>query len=336
MESVVNGLHHRAQMLHDQIALALMAQREQKVDMSGVIATYRSLLAEMYSDGLPLAQLQDTSDLILHAEGPSARHHAAGTGAVAWLCQEAEKRIKQLGLAALKVSGAHAKDVERDLQVLLNGLAPGSLYLGFSIDSVKSRNSQAVGHGYLHEDDSELDTIRSVVNMLPTVPQFVGSDKVNSVFAEQVPDPSVRDATLIAAFHLSPTGRRGIHSIDISAPKAQNKEAGKFTVKERVVLRESAVKAPLMRHSKSGSFIGQLREIDLDAHRFHLRDIPNVGSVRCVFHASNEADARNALGKGVKVTGEFESDADGRPRLMRVQRIERFQAQSRIDGDNDD
>lgn len=335
MESVVSNLHHRAKMLHDQIALALITQREQKVDMSGVIATYQSLLSELYSDGLPLAQLQDNSDLILHAEGPSAKHHAAGIAAVSWLCLEASKRIKQLGLAALKVSGTQAKAVEKDLQVLLTGFAPGSLYLGFSVSSKLQTAGKKAVTDELLEDSEELDTIRNVMNVLPSVPHFVGAETLRNEFAERVPDPGIRDAALIAAFHLSPTGKRGIHTIDISAPKASNKDVGHFTNKERTVLRESTVKSPMMRHTRTGEFVGQLREIDLDTRRFHLRDIPTVGSVRCFFNALDESTARRWLGQGVKVKGVYETDADGKPRLMRVESVEPYQIQANLDVSQD-
>lgn len=327
MDTTVSSLHHRAQIVHEQIALALIAQRDSGMDMSGVISTYTSLLSEMYSESLPLARLLDTSDLILHAEGPAARHHAAGTGAVAWLCGEAERRIRQLGMAALKLTGNTAQAAEQDLRVLLNGLAPGSLYLGFSVDSATRMASSQETLNLSDGSHSELDTIRDAVRMLPQVQQFVGDESVDKEITEAIEDPQVRDAMLMAAYHLSPTGRRGIHTVEISAPRS-NEKPGIFTNRERVVLRESALRSPLMGNTKRGSFVGVLREIDLDARRFHLRDVPDVGSVRCVLGELSAETARKLIGHGVKVTGDYESDASGRPRLIRVEHVEPYQIQS--------
>ena len=329
MDTTVSNLHHRAQLLHEQIALAMIAQRDSGVDMSGVIATYTSLLAEMYSESLPLAHLLDSSDLILHAEGPAARHHAAGSSAVAWLCGEAEKRIRQLGMAALKLTGATAHAAEQDLRVLLNGLAPGSLYLGFSVDSAQRMASSQESLALSNHAHSELDTIRDAVRVLPLVPQFVDDESINSEITEIIQDPQMRDATLLAAYHLSPTGKRGIHTIGISAPRS-NKKSGLFTNRERVVLRESAIRFPFMRNTKSGSFVGELREVDLDSRRFHLRDVPGVGSVRCVLGELSADTARSLIGHGVKVTGDYEEDASGKPRLIRVERVEPYQIQKSI------
>lgn len=329
MDTWVTSIHDRANILHSQIALALQAQSTQGIDMSKFIVAYQKKLSELYGDNLPLAQLMDTSDLILHAEGPAARHHAAGSGAVAWLCAEAEKRIRQLGMAALKLSGEPGKSAEKDLRILLNGLAPGSLYLGFSVDSAQRMAGDQSGLD-IQDLNPAMDTVRDAVRALPSVPQFIDDESVNSGFAETFQDPQVRDATLMAAYHLSPTGKRGIHTIEISAPRSGN-IMGSFTNRERVVLRDTAVRSPLMRLTKSGTFVGELREVDLDARRFHLRYVEGIGSIRCVLGDLSADTARKLIGHGVKVTGQYESDAEGRPRLMRVEKVEAHQIQSVIE-----
>lgn len=327
MDTAVNHLHQRAAILLNQIALAMQAQQSEGVDMSGFIATYQRKLQEVYSEDLPLAMLRDTSDVILHAEGPAARHHAAGSGMVAWLCAEAERRIRQLGMAALKTNGVAAAAAGQDLRVLLNGLAPGSLYLGFSVDSAqRMAESQMQLNEYVGQTDTPLDEIREAVCTLPMVYDFVDDESVNRNIFDAISDPQVRDASLMAAYHLSPTGRRGIHTIEISVPRSGNKPAP-FTARERTVLRESAMRAPLMQHVQAGVFVGELREIDLDAKRFHLRNVPGIGGIRCVLGNLNADTARRLIGHGVKVSGEYEADANGRPRLMRVQSVEPYQIQ---------
>lgn len=328
MDTAVNHLHHRATLLLQQITMAMQAQSSQGVDMSGFIAVYQRKLQEVYSQELPLAMLHDTSDVILHVEGPAARHHAAGTSAVAWLCHEAERRIKQLGLAALKLGRSRLNAAEKDLRVLLNGLAPGSLYLGFSVDSA---NRLATNQDLAVEDTTiVMTTIRNAVRSLPTIPKFVGDEGINAGgIAEAFVDADIRDAMLMAAYHLSPTGKRGIHTIEISAPRS-NEKSGSFTNRERIVLRESVLRSPVMRNIKCGSFIGQLREIDLDAQRFTLRDVGGIGSIRCVMGDLSVDTARKLIGHSVKVFGEYEADREGRPRLMRVERVDPHYMQTEI------
>lgn len=328
MATWVNNVHGRAGVLHQQIALALRAQSEQGIDMSRFVATYQELLAELYADSLPLAQLMDRSDLLFHAEGPGAQHHAAFSHAVAWLCDEVERRLRQLATASLRVVGDAAEAAERDLRVLLNGMAPGSLWAGFSVDSAQ----RMAGHPELPLMDANpaMQTVRAAVRSLPIVARYIGDERVSTDLIEAIPDPQVRDSTLMAAFHLAPTGRRGIHTLEISAPGSSDPQTA-LTNRERTVLRETAVKQPMMKRSMKGSFIGQLREVDLDTRRFQLRGVPGLGTLRCVLEGLNVEVARRHLGHGAKVTGTYEADAEGRPRMMRVEQLEPFQIQSEID-----
>lgn len=328
MATWVDNVHSRAAVLHDQIAVALQVQRSQGVDMGGFVASCRKLLDELYTDSMPLAGLMDRSDLLFHAEGPGARHHAAFSNAVAWLCEEVARRIRQLAISSLGLSGKAADAAEQDLRVLLNGMAPGSLWAGFSVDSAQ----RMAGPAQLDLRDAApaIETMRAVVRTLPMVPRFIGDEKVSEEITEAIVDPQVRDATLMAAYHLAPTGRRGIHTLEISAPGSLDPQST-LSSRERTVLRETAVRRPMLKATKSGTFVGQLREVDLDARRFQLRGVPEIGSLRCVLDDLSVEFARKHIGLGVKVSGSYEADAEGRPRLMRVEAIEPHQEQLRLD-----
>jgi hypothetical protein len=351
MATWVDNVHKRAAVLHDQIAVALQVQRDKGVDMAAFIAQQRALLDELYEDNMPLAGLMDKSDILFHAEGPGAQHHAAFSNAVAWLCEEVERRLRQLAVASLGLVGRAADAAEQDLRVLLNGMAPGSLWAGFSVDSKQRMASFSASHHgskvppMAQDGDDEvapqlpelslamsdaLESVRAAVRALPSIPQFIGEERVSEEINDAFTDPLVRDATLIAAFHLAPTGRRGIHTLEISAPRS-NEAQSSLTNRERTVLRETTVRQPMLRATKWGTFTGQLREVDLDARRFQLRGVPNVGTVRCVLDAMNVDIARRHIGQGAKVTGSYEADREGRPRLMRVDTIEPFQIQQELD-----
>lgn len=342
MVTWVDNVHKRAAVLHDQIAVALQVQRDQGLDMADFIAQQRALLDALYEDSMPLAGLMDKSDILFHAEGPGARHHAAFSNAVAWLCEQVERRLRQLAMASMGLTGAAAEAAESDLRVLLNGLAPGSLWAGFSVDSAQRMAGSHDGAAPLADAPAQLPTlddamdvalasVRAAVRALPTIPQFIGNERVSEEINDVFTDPLLRDATLIAAFHLAPTGRRGIHTLEMSAPRSSEPQAS-LTSRERTVLRETTVRHPMLRATKSGTFVGQLREVDLDARRFQLRGVPQVGTLRCVLDALNADIARKHIGQGAKVTGVYESDRQGRPRLMRVETIEPFQIQAELEG----
>lgn len=73
---------------------------------------------------------------------------------------------------------------------------------------------------------------------------------------------------------------------------------------------------------KQGEFAGEVREFDLDKTRFHLRNVRNVGTIRCVMRLDQGTDfAKAMLGEQVVVRGEYESDNEGRPRLLIVENI---------------
>jgi hypothetical protein len=342
MDAWVDNVHKRAAVLHDQIAVALQVQRDQGTDMSGFIAMQRKLLDELYQDSMPLAGLMDKSDILFHAEGPGAQHHAAFSNAVAWLCEEVERRLRQLAVASLGLVGHAADAAEHDLRVLLNGMAPGSLWAGFSVDSAQRMASFSTREGAVAVPAAQqlpelsvamsdaLASVRAAVRSLPNVPQFIGDERVSEEINDAFTDPLLRDATLIAAFHLAPTGRRGIHTLEMSAPRSSDPQSS-LTNRERTVLRETTVRQPMLRATKSGTFVGQLREVDLDARRFQLRGVPNVGTLRCVLDAMNVDIARKHIGQGAKVTGSYEADKEGRPRLMRVDTIEPFQIQKELE-----
>ena len=64
-------------------------------------------------------------------------------------------------------------------------------------------------------------------------------------------------------------------------------------------------------------------------YRFHLRNIPSIGSLRCSMplHVDN---IRGLIGRGVRAEGFYETDRSGRPRLMQVEQITPYQTQAEL------
>ena len=325
MGTWVSGLHERAANLHSQIATFLIAQSQTGQDLSGIIAQYQRKLADEYAENFPLALLLDDSDFVVHAEGPGVRHHATETATVGKLCELVAKRLKQLGVAALKLPES-AKTAADDLQILLNGMAPGSLYMGFSVASESQGSGQMVG---MPDDNDSLASVRSAIRLLPEVPQFIGNESVSEGIAEVIADPDLRDAALVATFHLSPTGQSGIHTLEISAPNSDSKSAI-LSNRERVVLRDTTMKNPMLKRKVAGEFIGEMREVDIDSGRFQVRNIPEVGTLRCKLVGLSAETGRAFLGRGVRVSGDYEAGSDGKPRFMAVTAITEYARQGKL------
>lgn len=310
MGTWVEQVHGRAGVLLDQMLAWQVAQEQTKVDISGSIAQLRKMLESLYTEEMPLAKILDNSDLVLHAEGPSTTSDAPGLHAFNWLCGAAEKQIRTLAKSIFDLSDINSKLFAKRLDLRFSGFAPGSIYAGFSLSTIDSIMGS-------DEPEPVYEILRHAIRQLPTIPEFIGDERVSAGISELMPDPALRDASLEALFKLSPTGRAGIHTIDISSPDA-NKNA--LTNKDRVVLRE-ALSKPMTKSKKFGRFVGEVRAIDLDSSRILLRNIDSIGALRCVFPGASDESGKSILGKLVCIEGEYESDASGKPRLMFAQKI---------------
>lgn len=295
-------------LLENMVAEGTLAQRLGiEAHPAIIVGASREMLLEVIRTSLPLAHIMDTSDLVLHAEGPAVREASPKLSAVNWLTGTAESVIRRLSGSLFDLADKDAKRLARTLDLRFTGFAPGSLYAGVAIQPPPE---DILADG----DDPVVREIQSAVRKLPALTSFIRDEDVDPGIREIVPDPAQRDTSLTALYGLSPTGRRGIHTLDISSPGHQK---GELSQRERVVLKE-AIDSPVLHERKSGKFVGELREIDLDAHRFHLRGVAGVGNLRCAISSLDRVNAKNLLGEFVKVEGEYESNREGRPRLMIV------------------
>jgi hypothetical protein len=311
MTAWIEQLQHKAAIVHDQILAAKAMQEHTGVDLSGVIEGFYVKLSELYSENYPLARIMDTSDIVLHAEGPAASDASPALHAFNWLTALAEKQLKALATATFELSEESAKKLVKQIDLRITGFAPGSLYAGFKLQAPYSA-------GLIEDsDDPVFLAIREAIQRLPDIPNYVGDETINGEIYEEIPDAAMRDALLTAALHLSPTGKIGIHTIELFSP-TEHRPATGLSQRERVVLRE-ALKRPKLSFPKRGEFIGEIREIDLDAQRFHLRGVKECGTLRCIFPEKlQEHETKGMLGRYVSVLGDYEADKSGRPRLMSV------------------
>lgn len=275
-----------------------------------IVSTTIEQIEKIARESYPLAQVMDASDIVFHAEGPGAEHGLPWLSALNWLTHAAESNLRKLFAAVLDLKGADGKTLARGLDLRLSGLAPGSLWVGLKL--------MPPGADLLPSDAQLVQSLVGEVASLPELARFIDDEGLRMGIEEASPDPAQRDVELAALLSLSPTGRRGIHTLEISS---RDSGVASLSLRERVVLREALAK-PDARRAIPGSFVGQVREADLDKTRLHLRGVPDVGTLRCVLPALPTDKARSLLGSMVRVTGKYQTDHIGRPRLMFVENIE--------------
>jgi hypothetical protein len=283
------------------------------------LSSYQKQILELYRSEFELAKLLDTSDMVVHVNGPSIYHDQADLGTVTHLFSNVDKQIRRLAQSVLRLAIDDQKKAMSMLDVRLTGIAPGSLYAGFSIEPPP--DNALLG---TEEEKIMFAAIKSATLSVTHIPGYIKNDGyVSEALAQEVTDPAVRDSALLAAFHLSPTGRSGISSIDFINP-AESKKSSTLDASHRQLLREVTHKNPLIQsRTKQGTFTGLLTKIDLDKSRVDLRDIGAKGfdSIRCILPTLTVEKGRQILGQRVEITGRYETTPLGKPSLLQIEGI---------------
>jgi hypothetical protein len=273
---------------------------------------YFALLDRLYGEDYQLGRLLDTSDLIVHAEGPSLADALPVLRATTWLCTITNKQLRRLAGATMDLAADDSRRrVERAIDLRLTGIAPGSLYAGFLLIAPEAGLLEGV-------EDPAYSDAKQALQGLPMVSRFVGDEAMLPGFAEAIPDPALRDASVVAAYSMAPTGKIGIHTLELSVPGERPSTLGQ---RERVVLRD-AMRRPDRQATKPGRFVGEVREMDMDKTRFHLRHVAGVGTLRCVLPDVDRESAKTLIGETVAVSGRYATDGEGRPRLLLIDGVE--------------
>jgi hypothetical protein len=317
----------KAKLVHLQLAAARQLAQEFGGDIDAASEPYLALLSTLYEEEFPLANLLDNSDLVVRFEGPAVGHEPPA-GLVSVALKQIREEVRNVAKAVI---GLVKDDVRwpAGLDPHLAGIAQGSLIIGVRVPTE---------HDLLYHDqlsiegvnDTVLDSVRSAVRSLQTVSRHISDNGVDDGIAEDIPDPAVRDAVLMAAQNLAPTGRKGIDRVSflggrLASPTgevgATGIEGSSLTPRSRLALRQ-VIREPVMLERRKGRFTGVVREIDLDVNRFEIRHVPGViGGIRCIYPESLYKRVRTYLDATVEVRGEYEAGPDKQPRLVRVEHV---------------
>lgn len=295
--------------MENAVGVGLLAQQHgARVTADQVVESIIGQIDKIARESYPLHQVMSQSDLVFHAEGPGAAHGMPWLSAMNWMVSTAGSNLRQLSGSVFDLLGA-GNQLAKNLDIRLPGIAPGSIWLGVKF--------MPPCDDLITEDVALLNTLTQHIGCLPELIRFIDDEGLRPGIEEVVPDPAMRDVHLAALYRFSPTGQRGIHTLEISS-----KEFGSATLsqRERVVLRE-AIKKPSHREAKPGSFIGMMQEADLDKTRIHLRAVHGIGTLRCVMPTLTAKHARAMFGGLVKAEGLFQTDKEGKPRLLFIEKI---------------
>ena len=316
----VDVVEKKAGVIHEQMAAARLLLNKEGHVVEGFERPYMDLLNQLYREEFPLAQLIDDSDLVARFEGRAISRGSAPSRVVAYAVSGLRNQIR---IIARSIGGL-TMDVPwpDSLDPLFTGLAKGSLVIGISIPSSRIEDDGEEGQRSLPAiPDPVLGAVRESVKRVAVVSRYIRDDHVDESIEEEIPDPAVRDTVLVAASKLAPTRQSKIEELVLYEPGMASGGSVPLTVESRKVLRK-AVAQPI-RVTDSGTFSGVVRAIDLDARRFEIRHVGEIGggSIRCIYSKEALRNERYILGMEVRVHGRYER-TDGAPRLVEVIDVE--------------
>jgi hypothetical protein len=288
-------------------------------------------LENIYEEELPFIKALDDSDLLLCLQGRAVSVENPRVSLITGVFQKVRSQVASVAKSIAQLSESNRK-IPAQLDLGLSAYARGSLILGFTLPPPEGLQYPEQGQESLLRDQDPLykaarDAIRTIGIVTERITESPENQVVDDIY-RAVEDPEVRDAAITAVSFLSPSKRMGVESVSISGREAFK---GKriLTPESKKILRP-VLSSPVLK-GEPGSIIGEMREIDLDAKRFIVRNIENetVSQLRCSYAFKPESHTRRYIGKKIIVKGKIERDANGRPRLMQVNSIEDFDDDSK-------
>lgn len=306
-------------MIHDEIATWRVRSEQLGIDPDLACARFYRLLDEIYLEDLPLAKAKDNSDLLLHLEG-RAVEGIPRLSLVSGVFNNVKVQVRDLTKAIAGIL-PERKITVQEIDLGLSGLAKGSLFIGFSAPLPHTDQKQLT---LLDKDDplyrATKDALR-IINTLSHSIEFGEDSSARLEAAKSIDDPKIRDAALVAVRRIAPSGKSGISRIGVTS---SNDRRGPAQLTPETRQRVGRMLAHPVSSKEVMQIEGTVREIDLDAKRFELRNIAHsrLADIRCVYAFVEDIQPRKLLDARVRVRGRVERRPDEMPRLMAVEQID--------------
>lgn len=320
MSTWIASIEAKARLIHEQIAAVRnLAASNGAKDADAFVAPYLELLRRLYDEEFPLANLADSSDLVARYAGPAVEDRDPTVSIVLSVFSGLRNEIRGIAKSIVGLADSQQARWPETLDPHLSGVARGSLVVGIKVPSPKEISTATSQMELNNVSDQVYLSVRAAVRHLSTVARFVRDDRIDDEIREELPDPAVRDAVMVAARRLSPTGRRGIASVSLLGGDGNRLPYSPLTPRSRRVLGQALARP--VRVAGSGEFEGTVREIDLDANRFEIRGVEGVGAIRCIYSSVLAKTVRTILDHRISVSGSYETLANQKPRLVDVESI---------------
>jgi hypothetical protein len=141
---------------------------------------------------------------------------------------------------------------------------------------------------------------RAALSEYIAVAGWAGSDLPEEAIDSLVEDPRRRSVLLAEIARLAPRERGQVERLEISGRVVPGGETVTLSRATRNRINRAIDRTAA---ETVGTWVGDLREIDLDESSFVLRGVEPQGSLRCFFPDEMEDAAKDALDKRVRVTG---------------------------------
>ena len=319
----VSQVHAKAHILQSQIENMRRLATNSGVDPDAVSAQLYRQIEDLYATEFPLAKAMDESDLVFHIEGTALRDHTPRLSLIESVFSNIRQQVFKVANAVADL-GNGVTITDKDVELSLSALAPGSLYIGIKAEPPERRDSQI---SLIGEADKIVRATREAMRSIGSVSQHLDD---GPELQREVPDEKVRDAAFVAVANLAPTGKRGISKITISSSKDERQTiSAELTPKLRKELRRQlrdVVDVPariVFAQANRVTLTGEIRELDLDFGRFELRRILDhpTASIRCILMPSAQVQLAELAGKRVCIVGTGNIDLGGIPRLVHVEQV---------------
>ncbi len=318
MGAWVEDIEAKANIIHEQLAAARVLAARHGGDIGTVSKPYLELLSRLYEDEFPFARTMDESDLVARFNGPAVETLNPSVSIVTHVFSDLRNEIRSIAKAIVGLAEDSRAKWPNELDPYLSGLARGSLVVGIKVPTTAevAKGQQLAIEGVSNQ---VVTAIRDAVRSLSMVARHVEEDHVGEAIRDAFPDPAIRDAVMVSASRLAPTGRRGINEVSFFVSDQKPGEQKPLTTRSRLVLAQALSKP--VKIKGHGEFEGTVREIDLDARRFEIRSVQNIGAIRCVYNSVFDKAARGLLDTRVKVLGNYETLPNLLPRLVEVESV---------------